>query len=50
MSQRWLSSTQKQAGGLETIKSIAEAKDVHLLFVEDDEVHYQPDAAGILHA
>ena len=37
MSQRRLSSIKKHAGGLKTVKSVAEELGVHLLLVEDDE-------------
>ena len=37
MSQRRLSSIEKQGGGLEVIKALAEQRGVHLLRLEDDE-------------
>lgn len=37
MSQRKLTSIEKHAGSLETVKQIAEKMGVHLLLVEDDE-------------
>ena len=36
MSQRKLSSIERLGGGLETVKSVAEAMGVHLLLIEDD--------------
>ena len=36
MSQRRLSSIEKHAGGLDTVKAAAEARDVHLVLLEDD--------------
>ncbi len=39
MSQRKLSSIEKHAGSLNTVKKIAKSMNVHLLLVEDDEGH-----------
>ena len=39
MSQRRLTSVQERGGGLDAVRSIAEAKGVHLLLVEDDQGH-----------
>ena len=36
MSQRKLISVENQAGGLETVKAVAQSLDVHLLLFEDD--------------
>jgi hypothetical protein len=37
MSQRRLTSIEKNAGGLELVKSVAEQMDIHLLLVEEDD-------------
>ncbi len=39
MSQRRLTSVLERGGGLEAVRSVAEAKGVHLLLIEDDQGH-----------